>query len=88
MTERRMTVTGWVLVQTHVGHARPVCDAIAAIEIPGIRVLASDTVTGPYDVIARVEAEDADSLLSTVEGAIETAGGVEHTITCLAVHLG
>jgi uncharacterized protein with GYD domain len=83
-----MTVTGWVLIQTHVGHARPVCDAIAALDIPGIRVLAADTVTGPYDVIARVEAEDPDALLSTVESAIEGEGGVEHTITCLAVHLG
>lgn len=83
-----MTITGWVLVQTHVGQARPVCDAIAAIDTPGIRVLAADTVTGQYDVIARVEAEDADALLSTVENAIEGTGGVEHTLTCLAIHLG
>ena len=81
-------VTGWILVQTEVGHARPVCDAIAAMDVPGIRVLAADTVTGQYDVIARIEAEDADSLLSTVEGTIETEGGVQHTITCLAIRLG
>jgi uncharacterized protein with GYD domain len=83
-----MAVTGWILVQTDVGHARPVCDAIAAMEVPGIRVLAADTVTGQYDIIARVEADDADQLLSAVEGTIETAGGVQHTITCLVVHLG
>ena len=83
-----MTITGWVLVQTEVGHARSVCDAIAAISIPGIKVLAADTVTGQYDVIARVEGEDTDSLLSVVEGAIANEGGVDHLVTCLAVHLG
>jgi uncharacterized protein with GYD domain len=82
-----MTVTGWVLVQVEVGHARPVCDAIQAMEVPGIKVLAAATVTGQYDVIARVEAEDTDSLMSAVENTIETSGGVQHTITCLAIHL-
>ncbi|MEX0783393.1 MAG: Lrp/AsnC ligand binding domain-containing protein [Dehalococcoidia bacterium] len=83
-----MTITGWVLVQTDVGHARPVCDAIAAMQVPGVRVLAADTVTGQYDVIARVEADDVDALMSTVENTIETSGGVQHTITCLAIRLG
>lgn len=83
-----MAVTGWVLVQTEVGHARPVCDAINELQVAGVKVLAADTVTGPYDVVARVEADDADILMSTVENVIETAGGVQHTVTCLALHLG
>ncbi|MGH7753444.1 MAG: Lrp/AsnC ligand binding domain-containing protein [Gemmatimonadales bacterium] len=83
-----MAVTGWVLVQTEVGHARAVCDAISAMTIPGVSVLAADTVTGQYDVIARVEATDADALMSAVENTIEAEGGVQHTVTCLAIHLG
>lgn len=82
-----MAITGWVLVQTEVGHARLVCDAIQAISKPGIKVLAADTVTGQYDVIARVEGEDTDSLMSIVENAIASEGGVDHIVTCLAVHL-
>lgn len=82
-----MSVTGWVLVQTEVGHARAVCDAILAMSLPGIRVLAADTVTGQYDVIARVEGDDTDVLMSAVEGTIEGEGGVQHTITCIGIHL-
>jgi hypothetical protein len=82
-----MSVTGWVLVQTDVGHARAVCEAIAGMKVEGVHVLAADTVTGQYDVVARVEAADADLLLSTVENTIEPVGGVQHTITCLALNL-
>ena len=82
-----MAVNGWVLIQTEVGRARAVCDAINAMKVPGMEVLAADTVTGQYDVIARIEAQDTDSLMSAVENTIETSGGVQHTITCLAIHL-
>ncbi len=82
-----MAVTGWILVQTEVGRARAVSDAIAAISMPGIKVLATDTVTGQYDVIARVEAEDTDALLSAVESAVAAEGGVQDVVTCLAIHL-
>ena len=82
-----MTVTGWILVQTEVGHARAVCDAIEAIALPGVRVLAADTVTGQYDVIARVEGDDTDVLISAVEGSIAAEGGVQDVITCLGIHL-
>ena len=81
-----MSVTGWVLVQTEVGHARAVCDVLAAIDAPGVNVIVADTVTGQYDIIARVEAADHDALLSAVESALEEEGGVQHTVTCLAIN--
>ena len=48
-----MPVQAYILIQTEVGRAAAVATAIAAI--PGV-ALAED-VTGPYDCIARVEAE-------------------------------
>ena len=77
-----MGVHGWILVQTDVGRARAVCDALAA---EGAKVLVADTVTGPYDVIARVEADDYEVLTSSVEAAVKDTEGVDHIVTCVTV---
>ena len=53
-------VQAYILIQTEVGRAAAVATAIAAI--PGV-ALAED-VTGPYDCIARVEAETVDELIA------------------------
>jgi DNA-binding Lrp family transcriptional regulator len=83
-----MAVRAYVLIQTEVGMAKSVCKAIAGLEYPGAKVTSADTVTGPYDVIARLEADDLDALGSAVTEAVQRAGGVQHTVTCLAVKLG
>ena len=80
-----MAVHGWVLVQTDIGHARTVCDYIAAMRYPGAKVIQADTVTGPYDIIARIEADDLDVLSSAAESAAKEVGGVQHVITCLTI---
>ncbi len=82
-----MTVRSYVLIQTDVGMARSVSEAIRAMEYPGAKVVSVDTVTGPFDVIARIEAEDLDCLGSAVTDAVQRSGGVQHTVTCLAVKL-
>ncbi len=80
-----MAVHGWLLVQTDIGHARTVCDHIAVMAYPGARVIQADTVTGPYDIIARIEADDLDTLSSAAESAANAVGGVQHVITCLTI---
>lgn len=80
-----MGVHGWILVQTDVGCAREVCDAIAAMKAEGAKVIVADTVTGPYDVIARVEADDLDILTTAVDDAVKETGGVDHIVTCVTV---
>jgi DNA-binding Lrp family transcriptional regulator len=82
-----MAVTAWVLVQTEVGKARHAADLLAAMEAPGVKVLTADTVTGPYDIIARLEGDSLDNLTNAVERTLEHAGGVQDTITCLAIHM-
>jgi len=83
-----MAVTGWILVQTEVGKARVVADTVAALQRPGVRVMASDTVTGPHDVIVHLEAPDLDALNRAVEEALQKVPGVEHTITCVTMFHG
>jgi DNA-binding Lrp family transcriptional regulator len=78
-----MAVSAYILVQTEVGRAAQVAEEIAGI--PGI--LAADDVTGPYDVIARAEAETIDDLGRMVVGRVQMIGGITRTITCPVVHL-
>ena len=78
-----MAVHAYVLIQTEVGKAAGVARQIGAIS--GV-VLAED-VTGPYDVIARVEADSIDELGRLVVSHVQMIGGITRTITCPGVHL-
>jgi DNA-binding Lrp family transcriptional regulator len=76
-------VQAYILIQTEVGRAAAVAQAIAAI--PGV-ALAED-VTGPYDCIARVEAETVDELGKLVIAKIQEVEGITRTLTCTVVHV-
>ena len=78
-----MRVQAYVLVQTEVGSTVGVRSAIAAI--PG--VVSAEDVTGPYDIIVRVEAPGMDELGREVLSAIQQVGGITRTLTCPVVHL-
>lgn len=78
-----MTVQAYVLVQTNVGKAAEVAEAIRAID--GV-VLAED-VTGPYDVIARTEADTVDELGQLVVARIQSVQGITRTVTCPVVRI-
>jgi uncharacterized protein with GYD domain len=80
-----MAVHGWLLVQTDIGHARAVCDYLAAMEYPGTKIIQADTVTGPYDIIVHVEADDLDTLSSAAESAASGVAGIQDVITCLTI---
>jgi DNA-binding Lrp family transcriptional regulator len=78
-----MAVHAYVLIQTDVGQAAGVARQIR--EIPGV-VVAED-VTGPYDVIARVEASSIDELGRLVVSHVQLIEGITRTLTCPVVHL-
>ena len=78
-----MVVQAYILIQTEVGRAADVARDIA--EIPGV-TLAED-VTGPYDVIARVEAPSVDELGQLVIARIQDVKGITRTLTCTVVHI-
>lgn len=73
----------YVLVQTEVGAAADVADEIGALE----GVLSAEAITGPYDVIARVQADSVDALGRLVVSRIQLVEGVTRTLTCPIVHL-
>lgn len=78
-----MVVQAYILIQTEVGRAAMVAAAIT--EIPG--VTHAEDVTGPYDVIARVEADNVDELGKLVIAKIQDVAGITRTLTCTVVHM-
>lgn len=80
-------VRGYVLIETDVGKAKAVGQAVQGLQYPGARVVAVDTVTGPYDVIVQLEADDLDRLGNAITDALQKVVGVQRTTTCLAVRL-
>jgi DNA-binding Lrp family transcriptional regulator len=73
----------YVLIQTEVGAAADASDEIGALE----GVISAEAITGPYDVIARVQTENVDALGQLVVSSIHLVGGVTRTLTCPIVHL-
>jgi DNA-binding Lrp family transcriptional regulator len=78
-----MNVLAYVLIQTEVGRAAMVCEAIRALS----GVTLADDVTGPYDVIVRAEASTMDELGKLVVARIQAVPGVTRTLTCPVVNL-
>jgi DNA-binding Lrp family transcriptional regulator len=76
-------VEAYVLIQTEVGKAASVAEAVR--EIPG--VANADDVTGPYDVIVKASAGDVDQLGKLVVAKIQAVEGITRTLTCPVVNL-
>jgi DNA-binding Lrp family transcriptional regulator len=76
-------VEAYVLIQTEVGKAASVAEAVR--EIPGVEN--ADDVTGPYDVIVKASASDVDQLGRLVVAQIQTIPGITRTLTCPVVNL-
>jgi DNA-binding Lrp family transcriptional regulator len=75
-------IEAFVLVQVDVTAGRHVGDEVA--RVPGVQL--AQVVTGPYDVIARVEAETMESLGSVIDG-IQGVAGVSRTLTCPVIRV-
>jgi DNA-binding Lrp family transcriptional regulator len=82
-----MAVRAYVLIEAEVGRSKGVGEAILALRHSEARISGVDTVTGPYDVIVQVEADDLDKLGTAITDGIQRVDGVARTTTCLAVRL-
>ena len=71
----------FVLIETTVGKTKDVVSSLHDVK----GVTSVDVVTGPYDVICIVEADDLSSVGDAVTGSVHTIGGIVRTVTCLAV---
>ncbi|WP_456696307.1 Lrp/AsnC family transcriptional regulator [Aeromicrobium sp. P5_D10] len=78
-----MSVQAYILVQTEVGKAADVTRAISSIN----GVALAEDVTGPYDVIVRIEGASMDELGSLVVSQIQNVPGITRTLTCPIVRI-
>ena len=76
-----MTAKAYILIETHVGRSKEVTALIK--NLPGVASV--DQVTGPYDIIAIVEADDLNNVGAIVTDLIHPIEGIARTVTCLAV---
>ncbi len=76
-------IEAFVLIQAEVGMASRVGQTVSAMH--GVR--SADVVTGPYDVVARVEAASIDALGSLVVSKVQAVEGITRTLTCPVVQL-
>ena len=78
-----MAVSAYILIQVDVGTAVDVAAATRALDA----VVSADIAMGPYDVIARANAETMDDLGKVVVDAVQAISGVERTLLCPIVNL-
>lgn len=71
----------YVLIETIGGKSKDVADELR--KMSGIAM--ADIVTGPYDVIAVVQASDINAVCRLVLKEIRGISGICKTMTCLAV---
>ena len=76
-----MAAKAFVLIETAVGKNKEVFAALKQLE--GIESV--DIVTGPYDIIAVVEADTLNDIGDLVTGKIHPVAGISRTVTCLAI---
>ncbi|MBM3940115.1 MAG: Lrp/AsnC family transcriptional regulator [SAR202 cluster bacterium] len=81
VTSKGGKTRAFVLIETAVGKTKDVVNALHQVK----GVASVDVVTGPYDIIAVLEAPDLSSVGEMVTGSVHTIGGIVRTVTCLAV---
>ena len=76
-----MAAKAFVLIETAVGKTKDVANALK--QIKGVKSV--DAVTGPYDVIAIIEAETLNDIGDILTEKIHPTTGISRTVTCLAI---
>jgi DNA-binding Lrp family transcriptional regulator len=76
-------VQAYILIQTEVGKAREVADAITGVA----GVVRVDAVTGPYDVVVLAESATVDELGRMIVSRVQMVPGITRTLTCSVVNL-
>jgi DNA-binding Lrp family transcriptional regulator len=74
-------VNAYVLISASPGKALDVATQLSGT--PG--VVSADAITGEYDIIAKLQAEDIAGVGRMVVEKVQASDGVFKTITCLVV---
>ena len=75
-----MTTRAYILIETQVGSVKEVVGELRALD----GVVTCDIITGPFDVITLIEADDMGAVADLVTGMVQRIHGVVRTITCVA----
>lgn len=76
-----MAAKAFILIETAVGKTKEVVNTLQGLK--GVKTV--DTVTGPYDIIAIVEADNLNDIGEIVTGKVHPIPGISRTVTCLAI---
>ena len=74
-----MATRAFILVETQVGSAKQVAEALRSFA----EVRTVDVVTGTFDIIALIETPDMSAMADLVTGQVQGIRGVLRTITCV-----
>jgi len=75
-----MLAKAFLLIETAVGRTKEVTTALKQLQ--GVESV--DGVTGPYDIIAIIDAESLNDIGGLVTGKIQSIAGISRTVVCLA----
>jgi|TARA_B110000263_G_scaffold203096_1_gene182981 DNA-binding Lrp family transcriptional regulator len=79
-----VSTKAYILIETAVGKSKSVSDQLREIS----SVVRVDAVTGPYDIIAVVNAPNLTIVGDLVTSQIHVIDGIIRTITCLSMGSG
>ena len=74
-------VKAYILIEMTAGRSRELVEALSGRE----EILEVDRVTGPYDVVAVLQAESLNQVSDIVYGHIHSLPGVVRTNTCVSL---
>ena len=76
-----MAAKAYVLLRTSPGLTQAVARSLRANR----SIRSVEMITGPYDLLALIEGETANHILTAVMQHIRPAAGIRETLTCLVV---
>ena len=76
-------IGAYILIETEAGKAATVAAALR--DLPGVSETA--VLAGPYDVIARAQAQNIDELAQLVAAQVQALDGVLRTMISPVIHL-
>ena len=82
-----MAVKNYILIETEVGTAKQVALSLGEVTHSDGEIKSVELVTGPFDVICLVEADNLEQLGSCITDTIQTVAGVKRTTTCLTIQV-
>jgi DNA-binding Lrp family transcriptional regulator len=74
-------LSAYVLILTEIGKVAYVAQALS--DVDGVQE--AKDITGPYDIIAKIQAPSLDQLGRLIASRIQVADGVTRTLTCMVI---